>query len=138
MASGTGQGDIEVRLLHVERTVFNGRLESVEARVAGIAQAQWLSTGGGPGGGVPAPVVRCATTSTVISAKSGGTAGSGSVVCSDIDPSSGAVTSAETLAVWNFFATSVPTSTDVFIGWAPNLALGGVQGVWVVTQRYCP
>lgn len=113
------------------------RLREVERKAN--AAHQYLGVGGGGGFGSGTIVdIRCATTSGTISAKAAGVAGSGSVVCSDINPSSGAVTTAETLSVYNFFAVSIPTSTDVFIGWAPNLTLGGVQGVWVIIQRYCP
>lgn len=122
------------------------RILALERRVQELGESldeaiQKLSNSAGSGSGESDgqfTVIRCATTSTAISAKAAGVAGSGSVVCSDIDPSSLAVSAAETLTVANFFAVIVPTATDVLIGWAPNLSLGGTQGIWVVTQRYCP
>jgi hypothetical protein len=112
------------------------RVGQLEAKVS-KSLALWAGGGSGGGYGPGVVAVRCATTTGTITAKSGGVAGSGPVTCADIDPDSLAVSSNESLTVANFFGISIPSGVDVFIGWCPNLTLGGTKGVWCVIQRYC-
>ena len=134
MSLGTSvSGGLVTRL----QTAVNDLLRRM-ARVEDAARrALSLGQGGGGSGGGGQPVnARAGTTSSSITAKSGTVCGTGTVVAVDVD-AGGNITTAETLTVWNFFAVVIPTSTDVFVEWFPDVSAGGQVGVWLITQRFC-
>lgn len=128
MPSGTGTGDLEVRLINLERKAYSPEIYNLERRVAALEQGrfQQAGAGGSPGSQFAVAVV------------GGSTIGPGTATT----PASGTVT------IQTFDGTTVSATTTTvtaYCDWDKTIAAGAQVKIatdslgfwWIVDPRSC-
>lgn len=127
--------DVEARIINLE-LALRAALRRLDQAEAAAARALQTASERSPEyfGYISQGLYPAKTGGGGIAAKAAGVAGSGTVTLYEINTSTGAVTSGTTVTAWNYFATAVGASKDIYIGWHVNAA--GV-GMWVVPSESC-